>query len=132
MRGLSIKEPYASLIRYGLKVYETRSWRTNYRGEILICASKTNGRIPKEYRNKEELMSYADLLPDLHFGKAVAKATLVDCIEMTPEFIAGLTDQERACGLYSEGRFAWMLKDIKPIDEPYNVNGKLGLWRISE
>lgn len=33
MKVLSIKEPYATLIANGDKLIETRSWKTNYRGE---------------------------------------------------------------------------------------------------
>lgn len=39
MKVISIQEPYASLIKEGYKKIETRSWKTNYRGEILIHAS---------------------------------------------------------------------------------------------
>ena len=39
MKVISIKEPFATLIKDGVKVYETRSWKTNYRGEIYIHAS---------------------------------------------------------------------------------------------
>ena len=38
MRVLTIKEPFATLISLGIKTTETRSWRTNYRGEIYIHA----------------------------------------------------------------------------------------------
>ena len=40
MKALSIKEPWATLILEGKKTIETRTWKTNYRGEILLCASK--------------------------------------------------------------------------------------------
>jgi len=39
MKVLSIKEPFATLIKDGVKIYETRSWKTNYRGELYIHAS---------------------------------------------------------------------------------------------
>ena len=41
MKVLTIKEPYATLIAEGLKEYEFRTWKTNYRGEVLIHAAKT-------------------------------------------------------------------------------------------
>lgn len=40
MKVLSIKEPYASLIKNNIKKIETRSWKTNYRGKLYIHASK--------------------------------------------------------------------------------------------
>ena len=38
MKALTIKEPWATLIIDGYKKYEFRSWKTNYRGKILIHA----------------------------------------------------------------------------------------------
>ena len=40
MKALSVKEPWASLIRSGKKTIETRTWNTNYRGKLLICTSQ--------------------------------------------------------------------------------------------
>ena len=51
MKVLSLTEPYATLIKNGIKTIETRSWKTNYRGKLYIQASST--KIPKEYKNNE-------------------------------------------------------------------------------
>lgn len=42
MKALTIKQPYASLIVDGIKDIENRTWKTNYRGRILIHAGKDN------------------------------------------------------------------------------------------
>ena len=39
MKAISIKQPWASLIAHGIKDIENRTWKTNYRGKILIHAS---------------------------------------------------------------------------------------------
>ena len=39
MKVLSLTEPYATLIKKGVKTIETRSWKTNYRGKLYIHAS---------------------------------------------------------------------------------------------
>ena len=41
MKVLSLTEPFATLIKEGKKKIETRSWQTNYRGELYIHASMT-------------------------------------------------------------------------------------------
>ena len=41
MKVLSIKEPFATIIKEGKKKIETRSWKTSYRGELYIHASST-------------------------------------------------------------------------------------------
>ena len=38
MKVLTLKQPWASLVANGYKVYEFRTWKTKYRGEILIHA----------------------------------------------------------------------------------------------
>lgn len=44
MKALSVKQPYAEQLARGTKRIEYRTWKTNYRGPLLIVASKT----PKE------------------------------------------------------------------------------------
>lgn len=44
MRGLTIRQPWASLIAAGVKTVETRSWSTSYRGPLLIHAGKHRPR----------------------------------------------------------------------------------------
>lgn len=39
MKTLSIRQPFASLICRGIKTIENRSWKTAYRGKLLIHAS---------------------------------------------------------------------------------------------
>ena len=58
MKVLSIKEPYATLICNGKKLIETRSWKTNYRGELYIHASLS--KITKDVLNNEEVMRVLD------------------------------------------------------------------------
>lgn len=41
MKALSIKQPWAWLITQGIKDVENRSWRTGFRGDFLIHASKS-------------------------------------------------------------------------------------------
>lgn len=40
MKAITIQQPWASLIVSGDKLYETRCWKTNYRGPIAIHAAK--------------------------------------------------------------------------------------------
>lgn len=40
MKVITIKQPFATLIAEGLKEYEFRTWKTNYRGPIFIHAGK--------------------------------------------------------------------------------------------
>ena len=111
MKVISIKEPFATLIKENIKNIETRSWKTNYRGEIYIHASKVSDKT----RTQELLELTKDL--KMNNGNIIAKATLVDCKYMDQEFIKEIkqNETEYLCGYYEEGRYAWILKDIKKI-----------------
>ena len=39
VKTLSVRQPFASLICYGVKAVENRTWKTDYRGRLLIHAS---------------------------------------------------------------------------------------------
>ena len=128
MKVLSLKEPFATLIKNKKKLVETRSWNTNYRGELYILASVT--KIDKETRNRKELF---DLLGNesLGFGRIICKCRLVDCIYMTKEYVEDMKInrfEEYLCGEYKEGRYAWILDSIEPLEEPIKAKGQLGIW----
>ena len=131
LKAISLRQPWASLIPLGLKHYETRSWKTNYRGKLLICSTLNN---PKHYREylkiKDELQLPTWDETNFPHGQAHALCELVDCIEMTPEFIAQQSQTEILCGDWQVGRYAWKLENIQPITEPFAVKGKQGLFNI--
>ena len=45
MKALSVRAPWAEMIASGRKTLEIRSWRTHYRGHLLICQSRGGGAI---------------------------------------------------------------------------------------
>lgn len=125
MKTLSIREPYASLILSGVKKIETRSWKTNYRGELYIHASLGKSSPSPEVM---KLVLYTNP------GYILCKAMLVDCIYMTKEYVEQMKKDnptEYLCGDYQEGRYAWVLDDVEPV-EPILVKGHLGIWNYDE
>lgn len=125
MRVISIKEPYASLIMHKYKQIETRSWKTNYRGEIYIHASKS--AVTNELLNDEVKRLTSSIT--LNHGHIICKAQLVDCIYMDDKFVENIKQhhQEYSCGRYEVGRYAWILTNIEPIS-PIKAKGKLNIW----
>lgn len=128
MKVLSLTEPCATLIKEKKKQVETRSWKTVYRGKIYIHASKT--KIPKEWQDNKEFMALVEDIP-LNFGNIICSCILKDCIYMTKEYVENMkksNHQEYICGKYEEGRYAWILEDIKVLKTPIKVNGQLNIW----
>lgn len=125
MKVLSLREPYATLIKDKKKLIETRSFKTSYRGELFIPASKT--KIIKEDTNNQKLMGLAG--KDLNFGSIICKRRLVDCIYMDKAFLEMIkkNKQEYLCGTYQEGRYAWILENVEEVKK-IAVKGHLGIW----
>ncbi|MEL4898348.1 ASCH domain-containing protein, partial [Crocosphaera sp. Alani8] len=134
IKAISLHPPYASLIKMGLKHFETRSWPTNYRGKLVICAAKKNTN--QQQSSYSALASELGIDLTLHpwdslpLGEAIAVCDLVDCIEMTEDFINEQSETEQRCGQWELGRFAWKLENVKSLPLPVPIKGKQGLWKI--
>ena len=128
MKVLSIKEPFATLIKDGVKRYETRSWKTNYRGEIYIHASIGLSTS----LNKEKGMSY--LKSDIKPGYILCRCNLVDCILMDEDFINYIETEtnEKDYGDYRLGRYAWKLEVLEVLETPILAKGRLGIWNYED
>ena len=86
--------------------------------------------IPKKWKENNELMQLVENTP-LHFGTIICKCTLVDCIYMTKEYVEAMRKnnyQEYICGVYEEGRYAWILENIVPLKNPIQAKGRLNIW----
>lgn len=127
MKVITIKEPFASLVADGIKKVETRSWETNYRGEIYIHAGLT--KVPEQDERIKKLITF---LPSKKFlyGHIIAKGKLVNCIYMDEKFLETIENNpiEKLCGHYEKGRYAWVIEDIQRLEHPILVKGKLGIW----
>lgn len=124
MKVITIKQPFASLIAAGIKCYEFRTWKTKYRGEILIHAGKGI--------NKKAMEKYKDYNLDYPSGAIIAKANLTDCIFIDANARAMLKKENDV--VYSSVindkewvGYGFKLEDVKRIDE-IPINGKLSLW----
>lgn len=124
MKAITIKQPFASLIAAGLKEFEFRTWKTKYRGELLIHAGKS---VDTEAMRK--FASYGLTYP---LGCILAKATLSDCVKVDEDLrktlrrknalvYSGTTENPNWDG------YGFLLENVQRM-EPIFVNGKLGLW----
>ena len=112
----------ATLIIEGYKKYEFRSWKTNYRGKILIHAGKSIDKKGKE-RFKEYNLNYS-------CGEIIGEAYITDCIKVNEDFANSLRKIDPIVykkSIFKE-EYAWKLENIKKYEKPIKINGKLGLW----
>lgn len=126
MKVITIKQPWASLIIDGYKKYEFRSWKTNYRGKILIHAGLNIEKNVLERFNEYHLY--------YEKGAIIGEATLVDCILVDEKFNEELRNINPL--VYAKSNhvetYAWKLENIKKYDTPIFIKGKLGLWNYEK
>ena len=124
MKTITIRQPWATLIAKGYKEYEFRTWKTNYRGPILIHAGK--GIDTKAIKRFE----YLNL--DYPTGCIIAKAILTDCIYITDEIAEKLyiKDNNVYKGMINKDNWSGYGFKLESIEEirPIKINGKLSLW----
>ena len=90
MKTITIKQPFATLIAEGYKEYEFRTWKSSYRGDILIHAGKSIDKKAMErfsYLNLEYplgciIASLGFLLNNISNNSSIliASSTFYNCI----------------------------------------------------
>jgi len=122
MKALTVKQPWAQLIVEGYKKFEFRSWKTKYRGKILIHAGMS--------LEKDMVSRFKDYNLEYTMGAIVGEATLEDCILVDEEFNKKLREENPI--VYGRSNhvetYAWKLSNVIKYKEPIYIKGKLGLW----
>ena len=116
MKTLAIRQPWATYIAEGSKTIEVRSWRTDYRGPLLIVASG----------KPLQLADDAGQIVTLPTQVQVCTVDLIDC----RPFLR--TDLAAAClDEYDTGLWGWHLANPRHV-RPVPHKGKLSLYRTPE
>ena len=119
MNALTICQPYAELIMRREKRVENRTWRTDYRGAILIHAGKS----------REWLMGS----DDFDFGCIVGTVDLVGSIplELLRKRIPGSKFFHLINHEHTEGPYCWIMENPVRLAKPIPCKGALGLWNFN-
>lgn len=107
MKALSLRPEWALPVLLGLKTVEHRTWKTNYRGDLLICASSKK-------------------CPATIAGHALCTVELLDIEPFKPVHMYDAYTDE----MPSDG-YAWRIR-LKDWIEPFPVKGKLNLFEVDE
>jgi hypothetical protein len=110
-KALSIRQPHIDRILEGYKTLEIRSWRTHYRGAIILCASQSS----EDCKNDD----HRNLLR----GHALGIAFISDVFEFK------LHHSPYAITNWKPNHFCWELSHVTKI-KPFPIKGKLGLFNI--
>ena len=123
MKVITLKQPWATLVAEGIKKFEFRSWKTKYRGKILIHAGKGV--------HKEELIKFKSLNLEFPKEKILAEAEIIDCLILTKELNEEIINEKNiAYGDKVRTGYAWKLDNVKKVESDKIIKGKLGLWNL--
>ena len=123
VRTLTIRQPWASLILHGVKRFETRSWKTPYRGAFEVHAGT----------RRDPLAGHAGL-PSWVAGELPRGCVLgtVDLVEVhrCADLRDAVSHVERLVGDWdTENGYAWELRNPVLFDVPVPAKGQLGWWQ---
>jgi len=131
MKTLSIRQPWAEMIRSGQKTIELRVWKTEYRGDLLICSGQNVDELMKLHPQKTDPAlgvwcsardSYdSDWENYYHVGQALFVAELYDVTPFT------YAHQKASLCDYAPGYFSWHLRHIREIKR-FPLKGRLRLF----
>lgn len=134
MMAVSLHQPYASLMLadWHRKEYETRTWRTSFRGKLAIHATK---KYPPRNRNKFYEEPFYSVLTkagftnprDLPLGAIVG---VVEIVEVLPadKVLREIHIYEQAFGDFRKGRYAWKTANPQRFPNPVECKGSQGMF----
>ena len=115
MKAISVRQPWSWLICHGFKDIENRTWRTEYRGPVLIRASKT---YDDSIQGEHECLNGIDVpeSQSFDFGGIVGVAEITDCISASSS-------------PWFSGPFGFVIRNARPL--PFMpVRGQLGFFEV--
>ena len=117
LRALSVRQPFASLIISGRKTIELRTWRTHYRGPVLIIASA-----------KPWAGDHDHLMGPM--GVTIGLVEVVDCREFDPKMDWSSTCIPKTHQLPAKPHYSWVLANPRPVRQ-VPCKGMLNLFQPS-
>lgn len=122
MKVISIKQPWASLIAHGIKDIENRTWKTKFRGRILVHVSgptKFNADFTDDQAKLIGPIIKTAIDGSMPFGAIIGEVDIINCVQNHPSIWA-----ERNKGIWN-----WVLTNPVLYNEPIlNIKGKLSIW----
>ncbi|WP_154309429.1 2-oxoglutarate dehydrogenase E1 [Metabacillus lacus] len=134
-------QPWASLFVLGETQYETRTWRTNYRGPLAIHTSrKIDVNACKQASILPLLAAHGYSAKNLPAGYIIGICRLTNCIKVIENHggWAVLEDgrtvegKDFLLGDYREGCYVWEVHEMKVLNNWIPAKGQLGIWEAGD
>lgn len=117
MKAISLKQPWPWAIFHAGKDIENRTWATEYRGSLLIHASKEVDL--DGYLFLRTMGLYPPSPQRIDRGVVLGKVKLVDCVP-----------GEGVDSRWGFGPWCWILEKPGAFIKPLRCRGKLGLFDV--
>lgn len=145
MKVLSLIEPWASLMALNVKRNETRSWHTDYRGDLAIAASDRKVRpvlkgcseqmiapcfeaLRDGYGLPDEPGAVWDYMDQNTIGRILCVVRVIG-MEQSPRH-RYVPEQEALFGDYSPGRWIWITDNCRRLPRPIKFKGAQGIREL--
>lgn len=146
---ITIKQPWASLICSGIKDIENRTWKTNFRGRVLIHAGATSATpisvLPHSVFTQDQ---WADIdeqtRREIVRGRQeksaiIGSVEIVDCVQNHSSVWAEhwankkwFNEQTKSYVGFERQCYNWVLANPIKFDTPIPAKGKLSFWEFNE
>lgn len=142
MKAITVKQPWALLICAGIKDIENRTWKTNFRGRVLIHAgaAKTSGMMVRyldqaQHAKFRELVGWSGLDFIEPLGAIIGSVEIVDCAINHPSIWAEKTEWKYSVGgpvgnqeYFHPVIYNWVLANPILFPKPIPAKGKQSFW----
>lgn len=144
MKAISLWQPWASLWCSPAKVHETRHWPTRHRGPLLVHAAKRPiDDTDDEVHTICVKLFGAGYRAELPRGALLGVVRIITCRPTQPGWIGmgappgaakdgAANEDDRACGDWSDGRFAWRRDHFRLFDPPIPWRGSQGFFDVPD
>jgi len=128
---LSLWQPWASLIIYGIKRVEGRPWYSDLRGKLWI-ASTVKAAEPEVVQMVEHEYKLSSV-GHLPFPDSYPTSVLLGCVD-----VVDVVTQEIYTRKYSEyneengSRYLFICKNPRKVKTPFRISGSHKLWKLEE
>ncbi|KAG9441563.1 hypothetical protein H6P81_017417 [Aristolochia fimbriata] len=133
---LTMHQPWASLLVYGIKRVEGRSWPAPIRGRLWIHAAS---KVPDPSTIKAMEDFYREIyavngITDVKFPEHYPVSRLLGCVEVVGcvkrEELVGWTDLPEGVRLEGQTEFCWLCENPQKMLVPFEMRGFQGVYNL--
>ncbi|EYU32549.1 hypothetical protein ABFS82_14G025300 [Erythranthe guttata] len=133
---LTMHQPWASLLVYGIKRIEGRSWPSPIRGRLWIHAA---GKVPEAETIKAMEDFYREIyamngITDIKFPEHYPVSRLLGCVDVvgcvTCEELVNWEDVPASVRLEGQTAFCWLCEQPQKLIVPFEMRGQQGVYNL--